>query len=107
MIASRMTAAAETGRALSVLVHQPGQEFLVERAPVDADADRLVVFHRDFDDLRELGVALGLEADIAGVDPVLVERARAVGIVGQELVADIVEIADQRHGDADALQPFA
>jgi hypothetical protein len=43
-IASRMTFLRGQRRAVGlVLVHQPGQQFLIERAPVDADAHRLVV----------------------------------------------------------------
>ena len=53
-------------------VHELGEDGLVERAPVDPDADRLVQVDRDLDDRREvLVVALG--ADVAGVDPVLGE----------------------------------
>ena len=40
---------------------------------------------------------LVLEADIAGIDAVLVERLGAGRMVGQQLVADVVEVADQRH----------
>ena len=77
MIASRCTAAADTGvRRHRVLVHQPGQQLLVERAPVDADPHRLVVPHRELDQRRELRVALGLEADIARIDPVLCRAPR-------------------------------
>ena len=60
--------------ALRVLVHQRGGQRLVERAPVDADAHRLVVLDRELDQLRELGVALAAEADIAGIDAVLRQR---------------------------------
>ena len=83
-------------RAPGVLVHEAGQELLVERAPVGADAHRLAVADRDLDDLPELQVALVLEADVAGVDPVFVERLGAGRMVGEQLVADIVEVADQR-----------
>ena len=56
-----------------VRLHQVGEQLLVERAPVDADADRLPVVDRDPDDrLEVLVVALG--ADVARVDPVLGER---------------------------------
>ena len=42
-IASCMTARASRGAfGLGVLVHQLGQQFLVERAPVGADAHRLI-----------------------------------------------------------------
>ena len=51
---------------------------------------------RDLDDVGELRVALVLEADIAGIDAVFVERLGAGGMIGQQLVADIMEIADQR-----------
>ena len=52
------------------------------------------------DDLRELRIALVLEADIAGIDAVFVERLGAGGMIGEQLVADVMEVADHRHGDA-------
>src|SRR5262249_4397543 len=60
-----------------VLVHQMGKELLVERAPVGADAHRLAVLDRGLNDRAELTVLLFLEADIAGIDAILVERAGA------------------------------
>ena len=80
-----------------VLVHQAGQELLVERAPIDADPDGLRVLDRHLDDGAELPVALLAEADIAGIDAVLVERLGAGRMIGEKLVADIVEVADERH----------
>ena len=90
-----------------VLVHQLGQQFLIERTPVGADADRLVVLVGDLDDVGELRVALVLEADIAGIDAVLVERLGAGRIFGEQLVADIMEVADQGRGDAALAQAVA
>ena len=95
-------------RAVSlVLVHQRGQQFLVERTPVDADPDRLVVADRHLDDCPELPVLLFLEADIARIDAVFRQRLGAGRMVGEQLVADIVEVADQRHVDAEPVQPLA
>ena len=77
-MASCVTSRASRGFAdLRVLVHQPREQFLIERAPIDADAHRLVVLDRHLDDLRELRIALVLEADIAGIDAVFVERLGA------------------------------
>ena len=90
-----------------VLVHQAGQQFLVERTPVDADAHRLVVADRHLDDRAELPVLLFLEADIAGIDAVFGERLGACRMIGKQPVADIVEIADQRHVDAQPVEPLA
>ena len=84
-----------------VLVHQLGQDGLVERAPVDPDADRLVVVDGDLDDRREvLVVALG--ADVARIDPVLGQQGGRLGVVDQQLVPVVVEVADDRHVDAEA-----
>ena len=93
--------------ALLVVIHQPGQQRLVERAPVHADAHRLFVADRRFDDRGKLPVLLFAKADIARIDPVLVERFRAGRMIGQQLVADIVEIADQRHIDIPGRKLFA
>ena len=49
---------------------------------------------RRLDDGRELAVLLVLEADVAGIDAVLVERLGAGRIVGQQRVAVVVEVAD-------------
>ncbi len=83
-----------------VLVHQLGQKLLIERAPVRADAHRLVVLDRHLDDRGKLRVLLLAEADVAGIDAVLVERLGAGRVIGEQRVADVVEVADQRHVDA-------
>jgi hypothetical protein len=62
---------------------------------------------RELDDLAELSVLLVLEADIAGIDPVFRQRLRTGRMVAQQLVADIVEVADQRHVDAEDVEPLA
>src|SRR6202007_611840 len=77
-----------------------GEQLLVERAPIGADADRLVVLVCDLDDVGELGVALVLEADIAWIDGIFFARSRTGRIFGEQLVADIMEVADQGRGDA-------
>ncbi len=61
---------------------------------------------RHLDDLRELRIALVLEADIAGIDAVFVERLGAAGMIGEQLVADVMEVADERHADADLGEPL-
>ncbi len=62
---------------------------------------------RQLDDVRELPVALVLEADVAGIDAVLVERFGAGRVLGQQLVADVVEVADERHAAAALHEPIA
>ena len=55
----------------------------------------------DLDDRREvLVVALG--AHVPGIDPVLGQRGGRLGVVGQQLVPVVVEVADDRHVDAEA-----
>ena len=83
-----------------------GEQLLVERAPIGADAHRLAVADRGLDDGAELPVLLLLEADIAGIDAVLVERLGAGRMIGEQLVADIVEVADDRHVHAHLEQPL-
>jgi hypothetical protein len=86
-------------RALRVFVHDAGQQRLVEAAPVHADAYRLVVATGDFDQLRELLVAPRPLADVAGIDAQLGQCLGASRMLGEELVAVEMEIADQRHID--------
>ncbi len=81
-------------------VHELGQQGLVERAPVDPDANRLAVLDGGLDDgLEVLVVPLG--ADVAGVDAVLVERPRHGRVLDQQLVPVVVEVTDHRHADAE------
>ena len=106
--ASYITCRASQGSArAAVLVHQLRQQFLVEAAPVDADAHRLVPAHRRLDHLAELPVALVALADVAGIDAVLGQRLGAGRVVGQQPVAVVVEVADQRHVDAHAIELLA
>ena len=49
-------------------------------------------------------VALGALADIAGVDAVFGQRARAVRVVAQQALAIEVKIAHQRHIAAQIVQ---
>ena len=51
--------------AVGVLLHPRDDELLVERAAVDADADRLAVVDGDLADRRELLVAPAARADVA------------------------------------------
>ena len=83
-----------------------GEKLLIERPPIGADAYRLVVPDRGFDDGAELPVLFFLEADIARIDAIFIERLGARGVVGEELVADIVEVADDRHVDIHTQQPL-
>jgi len=55
------------------------------------------VLDRSLDDGAELAILLLLEADIARVDTILVERFGAGRMIRQELVADVVEVADDWH----------
>ena len=94
-------------RGFGVFVHQARQQVLVKAAPVDADAYRLPMLDCTLDHHGELRIAPGAGADVAGVDPVLRERARTVGEIAEQLVAAVVEIADQRHVTVECVERFA
>src|SRR5258708_3636003 len=83
---------ARLGR-LGVLVHQLGEQLLVERSPVHPDTHRLAVGDGHFHDLAEVGVVV-LGAHVAGVDTVLGERLRARRILGEQQVPVVVEVAN-------------
>src|SRR5439155_6527535 len=83
-----------------VLIHQRGEELAIERAPVDADPHRLPVRRGDLDDPSEVIVVLLPGSDVSGIDPVLVEGARALGILREQEVAAEVEVPDDGRRDA-------
>src|SRR5919201_813402 len=80
------------------------EQLLVEGSPVRADAHWLAVTQRRLDNGAELAILLFLEADITGIDAVFVQRLGACRMIRQELVADVVKIADNRHVNAELLQ---
>ncbi len=69
----------ERFEARRILIHHPGQQVLIEAAPVDTNAYRLLVTARHLDHFRELRIAFAAAADIARVDPVLGKRRGAAG----------------------------
>ena len=100
-MASIMTSRAGRGSArLAVLVHHAGEKRLIERAPVDADADGLLVLDRALDHDLEVVVVFLADGRVAGIDAVLGQGARRGGIFLEQDVAVVVEVADD--GDADA-----
>ncbi len=78
-----------------IFVHQVSEEVLVERSPIDADANGFLIFDGDFDDLGKVVIVFIAEADIAGVDAIFVEGLRHCGIFAEESVAVVVKIADE------------
>ena len=90
-----------------VLVHHPGQQLAIEAAPIDADANRLIKAQRRVNHGPELDIALFLKAHIAGIDAVFAQGRRAVRIFGQQRMAIVMEIANQRHVAAHGNQAVA
>jgi hypothetical protein len=82
--------------AVGVLLHFRDDQLLVEGAAVHPDAHRFAFVDRDPADGRELFVAPPPGADVARVDPVLVEGRGAGRVPCEQEVAVVVEIADQR-----------
>ncbi len=93
--------------ALGVLVHQAGEQVLVQAAPVHANANGFVVPGRDVHHLAKLAVALVAPAHVAGVDAVFGQRLGAGRVVAQQAVAVVVKVADQRHVNAHAVELLA
>src|SRR6185312_1806741 len=92
--------------ATGVLVHQGSHHRLVERAPVRADAHRLVVAQRLLDDRGELALVLLAETDVAGVDAVLGQYLGTGRLAFQQLMTVVVKVADDRHLHPHHRQPF-
>ncbi len=81
---------------VGIFLHLAHDQLLIERAAVDADAHGLVVVTRDFADGGELLVAALPGAHVAGIDAEFIERAGAVGIFGEQDVAVVMKITDER-----------
>ena len=106
-MASIITSRASSGLGeLGVLIHHLGEQCLVERAPVDADAYGLLVLDGDFNHGAEVVVIFAADGAVAGVDAVLGERLGAVGVFGEQKVAVVVEVADDGRGPALGVDAF-
>jgi hypothetical protein len=81
-------------------VHHFGQHRLIQRAPVDADPDRLAVVHGHADDVREVVIVVATGAHVARIDAVLRESASRLRELREQLVPVVVEVADDRDGRA-------
>ncbi len=79
---------------------------LVERAPVHADAHWLLILHRHFDHSAEIRVASASNAGVSGIDAVLGEIARALGILREQHVSVVVEITNDGHVYAQFVEFF-
>ncbi len=90
-----------------VFIHQRGQQRLIKRAPVHADAHGALKLQRGFNHAGEVAVLLLLEAHIAGIDAVFRQRLGAGRMVIEQRVAVVMEITHQRHGHAHLVQPIA
>ena len=91
-------------RELIVFIHHACEQRAIERAPVDANTHRLVVFDGDFDHRAEIIVVLFSDVDVARIDAIFSQRAGTGRILFQQQMAVVVEIADDGHIDAEKIQ---
>src|SRR6202022_3636478 len=83
-----------------IFVHHARKQSLVERSPIHADTHRFLILDRDFDHGAEIPIILATDPYVAGIDTVFGEIARALGILSEQLVTVIVEVADDGHAHA-------
>jgi hypothetical protein len=76
----------------------------IKRAPVDADAHRLVVLDGNFNHGAEVVVVLLSDRDVAGIDAVLGQRLRARRVLLQQDVSVVMEVTDDRDRHAQLCQ---
>ena len=88
-----------------VLLHQPCEEILVERSPVDANTYRLAVINRHLHDRLEILIAM-LAPHIAWIDSVLREERCCLRMRSEELMTVVVEVTHDRGRKAIICQPL-
>jgi len=87
-----------------VLVHHLREQILVERTPVDANANGLSAFDSNLHDGAKVLVA-SLATHVARVDAVLGQRPGARGIFRQQQVPVVVKIANEGNHHAQIDEP--
>ena len=91
---------------VGIFLHLAHDELLIEGAAVHADANGLAVITRDFADGGELFIPTLAGADVARIDAVFIERFGAFRIFGEQDMAVVMEIADDRDVAACFKQAF-
>jgi len=84
-------------RSTGIFVHYSRQQFLIEAAPINADTHRLIVFAGQLDHLGELLILFFAETDVTRIDPIFGQRLGTGRMVGQQSMAVVMKITDQRH----------
>jgi hypothetical protein len=79
---------------VSVLLHFLHDQFLVQGAAIDANANRFTVVASDFADRRKLFVTALTGADVARIDPVFIQRYGTGRILVQQNVPVVMEVSD-------------
>src|SRR6185369_5770846 len=87
-------------RTLCVLVHHVCEKSLVERSPVHADANRLLVLDGALDHGAEVVVVFASDGNVSGIDPVLCQGLGAGRVLLEKDVAVVVEVADDGYLDS-------
>src|SRR5450759_1716662 len=87
-------------RQTRVLVHHASEQRLVERAPVHADAHGFLILRGNLNHGAEVVVVLASDAGIARIDAVLGQALGAAGVLGQQEVSVVMEVADDGHAQA-------
>ena len=73
-------------------------------AGADHRDDRTAIFDGGFDHDAEIVVVLLADIHVAGIDAILRQRPRHIGILLEQEVAVIVEVADHRHAHAELVE---
>ncbi len=82
--------------AVGILLHLAHDEFLIERAAIDADAHGLAIVTSYAANRGELLIAAFAGANIAWIDAVFVQSTGTFGVFREQDVTVVVKIADQR-----------
>jgi hypothetical protein len=93
-------------RTRGVLVHQPGQQILVERAPVYSDSHRLLVLSSDLDHRLKILVVMAARSDVPGVDSILRKCLRAIRVLLEQDMPVVVEVPDYRDTNSLLAEPL-
>ena len=94
-------------RPFGIGVHQASEQLLVHAAPIHANAHGFVITDSRLDHLAKLLVVFVTLAHITGIDAVFRQGLGALWIVGQQTVAVVMEVTDQRDMDVHAVQLLA
>ena len=81
-------------------IHEMSQELLIKRSPIRTDANSLIMFGSKLNNCAKLLVFFIFEPNVAWINAIFCKRLGAGGMICEQFMANVMEIAHKRRMNA-------